>query len=499
MEAPQNAFWCELGAFCVGDREETVVEKRKFQVDSQNANRGTKRGRELLRRSLEEFGAGRSILVDKHGRVIAGNKTYEQAESLGLSIRVVETNGEELVAVQRTDLDLERDAKARQLALADNRVSELNLHWDPQAIRKVIEEGIDLKDLWDPREIERLVAKSFVNVGGDTEFGGSGEGPFAIYSADQIIEAAVEYWREAGFPYPNVPRFVAMQDINRLAQMSEEGLGSTIVGYAVADTFHPHRFHCKAMGRRYSQYEAFCNDDVLRRSLKLQLTGHDLRPGQANSLSVVSDTQSPFNFRPGYALLIYRRYLPPEGGVVLDTCAGYGGRLVGFAALGPRGVRYIGVDPCTETYHGNEKLAEFLGITEKVLLIHSPIEDVPVSDLSGIADVCFTSPPYFDREKYSDEPTQSYIRYPTLEAWKEGFLLPMLERQYNALKPGCYNVINIASIRGSKGVIDLPALVLEVAAVVGFEYVTQLEYSLSKRPNAGEHSDREPVLVFRKK
>ena len=43
--------------------------------DSRNANKGTERGLALLDKSLRQYGAGRSILVDKNGRVIAGNKT----------------------------------------------------------------------------------------------------------------------------------------------------------------------------------------------------------------------------------------------------------------------------------------------------------------------------------------------------------------------------------------------------------------------------------------
>src|SRR5438876_6969976 len=80
-----------------------------LRPDPQNANRGSARGRALLGQSLRECGAGRSILADREGRVIAGNKTLEQAAALRMPIRVVETDGGELVVVHRTDLDLARD------------------------------------------------------------------------------------------------------------------------------------------------------------------------------------------------------------------------------------------------------------------------------------------------------------------------------------------------------------------------------------------------------
>ena len=125
--------------------------------DPKNANKGTPRGKRMLTESLKTYGAGRSILVDRHGVVIAGNKTLEQAKALGLDVRVVDVDGKALVVVRRTNLDLATDPEARQLALADNRVGEVNLEWDPSLLESFAAEGIDLTTLWTPQELERLV------------------------------------------------------------------------------------------------------------------------------------------------------------------------------------------------------------------------------------------------------------------------------------------------------------------------------------------------------
>lgn len=116
----------------------------RLQPDRRNANRGTARGRALLEDSLRRYGAGRSILADKHGNVIAGNKTLETAVDLGLPVRFVETDGRELVVVQRRDLDLESDPRARELAYADNRVAELDLDWDVARLLADRDAGLDL-------------------------------------------------------------------------------------------------------------------------------------------------------------------------------------------------------------------------------------------------------------------------------------------------------------------------------------------------------------------
>jgi len=125
----------------------TSIFEAGIQPDRENANEGTQRGRGLLEKSLRQLGAGRSILTDKDGNVIAGNKTLETAADIDLPVRIIETDGNELVVVKRTDLDLysETDKRARQLAYADNKVSEVDLAWKPEQIA-VDFEPLELKD-----------------------------------------------------------------------------------------------------------------------------------------------------------------------------------------------------------------------------------------------------------------------------------------------------------------------------------------------------------------
>ena len=127
--------------------------------DSRNANTGTERGRYMLEQSLREAGAGRSIVVDQHGNVIAGNKTLEVAEALGLPIVVVKTNGTELVVVQREDLDLDDD-RARKLAFWDNRAGEVGLNWNAQQIVADLDAGFDLGDMFRDEELNAIVEQA---------------------------------------------------------------------------------------------------------------------------------------------------------------------------------------------------------------------------------------------------------------------------------------------------------------------------------------------------
>ena len=143
-----------------GDGQAGVKRIRRAEdltPDARNANRGTPRGRELLGDSLRQYGAGRSIVVDRAGRILAGNKTLAQARALDLPVETVQTEGERLVVVQRVDLDLDTDVRARQLALADNRIAELDLDWDDDVLRDLLEEGVSVEGLWSDDELAALL------------------------------------------------------------------------------------------------------------------------------------------------------------------------------------------------------------------------------------------------------------------------------------------------------------------------------------------------------
>ena len=137
------------------------MEKRKtsdYTPDPGNANTGTERGLRALDDSLAKYGAGRSILVDKNGYVIAGNKTLERAHDLGIEDVVeVDSDGRHIVAVRRTDLDLLSDPKARELAYADNRVAEIDLTWNVEQILADLNAGVDLSQFWREDELQEFI------------------------------------------------------------------------------------------------------------------------------------------------------------------------------------------------------------------------------------------------------------------------------------------------------------------------------------------------------
>ena len=114
--------------------------------DGENFNRHTEFGQKLLEDSLRKFWAGRSILVDKDGNIIAGNGVVETAAAIGMEdVVVVKTDGKKLVVVQRDDLTLD-SPEGRELALADNMTALKGIDLDLEKVKEYL--GDDLAKAW---------------------------------------------------------------------------------------------------------------------------------------------------------------------------------------------------------------------------------------------------------------------------------------------------------------------------------------------------------------
>lgn len=117
----------------------------KIRVDPNNFRLHPDNNKALIKRSLVENGAGRSIVVDNTGAAIGGSGVLEQAEKLGLHKRIIETTGDELVVVVRKDISPD-DPRRKMLALADNATTSHSL-WSVVALQESFSDD-ELKE-WD--------------------------------------------------------------------------------------------------------------------------------------------------------------------------------------------------------------------------------------------------------------------------------------------------------------------------------------------------------------
>ena len=121
--------------------------KQKIKIsdlipDDKNFNKGSEYGNSLVEKSFRKFGAGRSILIDKNNKIIAGNKSVENAGAIGLEdVEIIESDGTKIIAVKRTDIDLDTP-QGREMALADNASAKANIVFEAELIEAELGEAI---------------------------------------------------------------------------------------------------------------------------------------------------------------------------------------------------------------------------------------------------------------------------------------------------------------------------------------------------------------------
>ena len=125
-----------------------------FKPDPNNLNKGSERGNYALERSIREYGFARPVVAAADGTILAGNHAYAKAGEIGLNkVRVIETTGDEIIVHKRMDLDSE-SAKARMVALADNRTTEINLSWDSEGLKELADATADVSNFFVDTELD---------------------------------------------------------------------------------------------------------------------------------------------------------------------------------------------------------------------------------------------------------------------------------------------------------------------------------------------------------
>ena len=229
----------------------------------------------------------------------------------------------------------------------------------------------------------------------------------------------------------------------------------------------------------------------------------------------VSFCQYAVNFPPLTARYLYERYTEKIKGqskiVVYDPSAGWAGRLLGAMAVdSSRNIHYIGTDPNTDhnigggrtKYHDvadffNNKTSRAISLfpTTHTYEIYQHGSEVIANDENfkkwkGKVDLVFTSPPYFAKEAYSEDPTQSYKKFNQYEAWREGFLRPTLETAVKWLRKDRYLLWNIADAVFGGEMLPLEQDSNDILKSLGMEHVETLKMALAQMPG-GNRIDEE--------
>tara|TARA_B100000287_G_scaffold47148_4_gene42046 strand:+ start:3156 stop:4745 length:1590 start_codon:yes stop_codon:yes gene_type:complete len=253
--------------------------------------------------------------------------------------------------------------------------------------------------------------------------------------------------------------------------------------------------------------------------------------------------QVAVNYPPMTAKYLYERFTDDikdqEVINIYDPSSGWGGRILGaMACRDDRSIHYVGTDPNPDNFYGSEggskyeSLADFYNTqtyrgnpffseTNTYHQFMEGSEEIQYhpdfQQYKGNLDLIFTSPPYFNREAYSEDENQSYKKYGnTYESWRDGFLRPTLETCYHWLKSDRYMLWNIADLLVSGDYLPLEQDSIDILEGLGMEYKYVLKMGLELMPGQnrldengvpkcknycmvnGKYLKYEPVFVFYK-
>ena len=200
-------------------------------------------------------------------------------------------------------------------------------------------------------------------------------------------------------------------------------------------------------------------------------------------------------FKPNVAKIIYDKLGSKN---VLDFSAGWGDRLAGFYGS-ETGEYYLGIDPRKENHPIYHKQAEFYDkhrtlfeVEKRYEFIESPAEDVDFSEYEDTFDTVFTSPPYFNVERYSYDDTQSWVKYKDIKDWNEKFLQKTLKNLWCYVKAGGYLLVNISDVYSNskwsteRGWLEICNPMNDFLSTFhDSEYQGCIGMEMAKRPNSG--------------
>ena len=400
---------------------EKIVDIQTLVQDDHNFNKGTEAGRQLMERSFSELGAGRSILVDKDGRIIAGNKSQKAAIAAGIKkVRIIETTGDELVAVKRTDISLD-SKEGRELALADNLTTQVNLEWDKVELQEVAaQQGIDLPD-WglDPAELqmdedEEQAApekKEYKQLKDDF-----------IFPPMSVLDTRIGIWQQRRAYW-----------MEKTKIQSEIGREKNL------------NFSVTSQGASFYELKNELREKFGREPSTEELVAETKRRG-----TYMFEGTSIFD--PVLCELMYRWY-NIKGGRILDPFAG--GSVRGVMA-GQLGMEYHGNDLRNEQVSENRlqascAFAEGVGVMPRWTCgDSSKIDEILDADGCGDMqfDMVFSCPPYADLEVYSDDPNDisnmPYDKFLTI--YRE-----IIRKSCAKLKDNRFAVFVVGEVRGKNG------------------------------------------------
>ncbi|GMF36775.1 unnamed protein product [Phytophthora lilii] len=237
------------------------------------------------------------------------------------------------------------------------------------------------------------------------------------------------------YPFKNPSKADAISDYQNLVEFDESSIGHSRVGILACDyIFEKERSKVSYMGRK-SKFEAWKNTDHRRKMLNYAMKWYNKAESELTKANIRAALDfnygSVANFRPAVAKYIYRRF---KAKCVLDPSAGWGNRMIAAMSMD---IDYIGVDSNKKLRSGYKKMYKTFKSNSNIEIITAKSQDVNYNKYSY--DLIFTSPPYFDIERYDG------MGYVDEETFLDDYFIPTFSKAFHSLKSGGHLAINCPS------------------------------------------------------
>jgi hypothetical protein len=327
-----------------------------------------------------------------------------------------------------------------------------------------------------------------------------------------VCDYLFKFYRERGFPHTILSNDELIKEFSNLKQADVSkiendkilGIGN-YTGNIIFKHFSPHFYNAINDGSKPSMIDAFNDDVLLKRVIKnrvdgnYNMSGNMLKQGLENSYTAYKASTFPTMI----AKFIYSKYTK-DNDIVYDYSMGYGQRLTAALSM-PYNLKYIGVDVLEESVNSNTNIYEFFnkyvpGLNKQFKGNCIGAENYCPSELYKKLDLAFSSPPYFNLERYAvgeKETSQAYYGSSYcdfINVWWKSICINIDKM----LKPSGKFILNAANYVDDFSLAeDMKNVILDLGYVLHDTYEIKLTKNMSFKKI--KECKFEPIFVFHKK
>ena len=248
------------------------------------------------------------------------------------------------------------------------------------------------------------------------------------------------------------------------------------------------RIKAKRIDADASPFEKWQQKEFVTEMVQKCILKYNCITSNALREEIFLNTKEATQFKLSIAYSFYKVF---NAEYILDISAGWGDRLISAIAHDAKG--YLGCDPNKNLKESHDEIINMLGNgdNERFKVVYEPFEDVKFEE-NYKTDFIFSSPPYFNLEKYTDGNGQSIDKFPKFQDWLINFLFFSLKKAWSVLKIDGIMAIHMSDIKYNK--IVEPMILYVITFLKNSEYIGVI-------PSHNPHSPKKPfrpIWLFQK-